>query len=263
MRVLRARRRRGARPDALGQRRAGRRVPRPGDDHAVHPRDLRGRRSTCPRRVSSTRRCSPTISTPSSTATASCGVRRSSKARSGRRRIAFVEAPGGIRLEFMEQLEPAPRRPMTFTPYDRPVRAAFVGLGRIYDLNVRAYVDNPDVEVVALVDPSEERREAAPARLARSARRSPRPPSSRRAASRSMPSRRCCRSRCTSTASSSCSTTGGTSTCRSRCATTSPSAERMLDAAPRQRPGAAGHGELPVLRAAAEAQGHRRVRRAR
>lgn len=47
---------------------------------------------------------------------------------------------------------------MSFTPYDRPVRAAFVGLGRIYDLNVRAYVDNPDVEVVALVDPSEERR---------------------------------------------------------------------------------------------------------
>ena len=47
---------------------------------------------------------------------------------------------------------------MTFTPYERPVRAAFVGLGRIYDLNVRAYLDNPDVEVVALVDPSEERR---------------------------------------------------------------------------------------------------------
>ncbi len=47
---------------------------------------------------------------------------------------------------------------MTFSPYDRPVRAAFVGLGRIYDLNMRAYVDNPDVEVVALVDPSEERR---------------------------------------------------------------------------------------------------------
>ena len=47
---------------------------------------------------------------------------------------------------------------MTFQPYDRPVRAAFVGLGRIYDLNVRGYLDNPDVEVVALVDPSEERR---------------------------------------------------------------------------------------------------------
>jgi len=47
---------------------------------------------------------------------------------------------------------------MIFTPFDRPVRAAFVGLGRIYDLNMRAYVDNPDVEVVALVDPSEERR---------------------------------------------------------------------------------------------------------
>ena len=46
----------------------------------------------------------------------------------------------------------------TFVPYDRPVRAAFVGLGRIYDLNVRAYAGNPDVEVVALVDPSDERR---------------------------------------------------------------------------------------------------------
>jgi predicted dehydrogenase len=47
---------------------------------------------------------------------------------------------------------------VTFTPLDRPVRAAFVGLGRIYDLNVRGYLDNPDVEVVGLVDPSEERR---------------------------------------------------------------------------------------------------------
>jgi predicted dehydrogenase len=53
-----------------------------------------------------------------------------------------------------------PRRPIvvTFQPYDRPVRAAFIGLGRIYDLNVLGYIDNPDVEVVALVDPSEERR---------------------------------------------------------------------------------------------------------
>ena len=48
---------------------------------------------------------------------------------------------------------------MTFTPYDRPARAAFVGLGRIYDLNVRAYLDNPDVDVVALVDPDEARRQ--------------------------------------------------------------------------------------------------------
>ncbi len=47
---------------------------------------------------------------------------------------------------------------MTFVPYDRPVRAAFIGLGRIYDLNVRAYAGNPDVEVVALVDPSPDRR---------------------------------------------------------------------------------------------------------
>jgi predicted dehydrogenase len=47
---------------------------------------------------------------------------------------------------------------MSFVPYNRPVRAAFVGLGRIYDLNVRAYFDNPDVEVVALVDPDETRR---------------------------------------------------------------------------------------------------------
>ena len=55
---------------------------------------------------------------------------------------------------------------MSFTPYDRPVRAAFIGLGRIYDLNVRAYLDNPDVEVVALVDPSEERRAERAGRLA-------------------------------------------------------------------------------------------------
>jgi predicted dehydrogenase len=47
---------------------------------------------------------------------------------------------------------------LTFAPYDRPVRAAFIGLGRIYDLNVCAYAGNPDVEVVALVDPDEERR---------------------------------------------------------------------------------------------------------
>ena len=47
---------------------------------------------------------------------------------------------------------------MTFLPYDRPVRTAFIGLGRIYDLNVRAYTGNPDTDVVALVDPHPERR---------------------------------------------------------------------------------------------------------
>lgn len=45
-----------------------------------------------------------------------------------------------------------------FSPFDRPVRAAIVGLGRIYDLNSLAYRDNEDVEVVALVDPSAQRR---------------------------------------------------------------------------------------------------------
>jgi predicted dehydrogenase len=48
--------------------------------------------------------------------------------------------------------------PTSFTPIDRPVRAAFVGLGRIYDLNVRGYLDNDDVQVVAIVDPSQDRR---------------------------------------------------------------------------------------------------------
>jgi predicted dehydrogenase len=47
---------------------------------------------------------------------------------------------------------------VTFTPYDRPVRAAVVGLGRIYDLNILGYRDNADVDVVALVDPDPERR---------------------------------------------------------------------------------------------------------
>jgi predicted dehydrogenase len=44
-----------------------------------------------------------------------------------------------------------------FVPYDRPVRSAFVGLGRIYDLNKLGYVQNDDVEVVALVEPNEDR----------------------------------------------------------------------------------------------------------
>jgi predicted dehydrogenase len=46
----------------------------------------------------------------------------------------------------------------SFAPIDRPVRTAIVGLGRVYELNVRAYVDNPDAVIVALVDPNESRR---------------------------------------------------------------------------------------------------------
>jgi predicted dehydrogenase len=48
--------------------------------------------------------------------------------------------------------------PATFIPIENPVRIAIIGLGRVYDLNVRAYGDNADAEVVALVDPSDERR---------------------------------------------------------------------------------------------------------
>ena len=48
--------------------------------------------------------------------------------------------------------------PTSFAPFDRPIRAAFIGLGRVYDLNVRGYVDNDDVEVVAIVDPSGQQR---------------------------------------------------------------------------------------------------------
>ncbi len=44
------------------------------------------------------------------------------------------------------------------TPIERPVRCAIIGLGRVYELNVRAYVDNPDARVVAIVDPSDDRR---------------------------------------------------------------------------------------------------------
>jgi predicted dehydrogenase len=47
---------------------------------------------------------------------------------------------------------------VAFTPIDRPVRTAIIGLGRVFDLNVRAYVDNPDAEIVAIVDTSELRR---------------------------------------------------------------------------------------------------------
>ena len=37
---------------------------------------------------------------------------------------------------------------MSFTPYDRPVRSAFVGLGRIYDLKVRGLLVRRDIGTV-------------------------------------------------------------------------------------------------------------------
>lgn len=43
-------------------------------------------------------------------------------------------------------------------PVRAPVRVAIVGLGRVYDLNARAYAGNPDASVVAVVDPHGERR---------------------------------------------------------------------------------------------------------
>ncbi|HEV3213418.1 MAG TPA: Gfo/Idh/MocA family oxidoreductase [Acidimicrobiales bacterium] len=52
----------------------------------------------------------------------------------------------------------APARDSGGLVVGRPVRVAVVGLGRVFDLNARAFVDHPDVEVVALVDPREERR---------------------------------------------------------------------------------------------------------
>jgi predicted dehydrogenase len=44
------------------------------------------------------------------------------------------------------------------TPLGRPARVAFVGLGKIFELDARGYYANPDCEVVALVDPREEAR---------------------------------------------------------------------------------------------------------
>jgi predicted dehydrogenase len=41
---------------------------------------------------------------------------------------------------------------------NRPIRVAVIGLGRIYDLNILAYRDNPDADVVALVDTDANRR---------------------------------------------------------------------------------------------------------
>ncbi len=49
-------------------------------------------------------RCSPTTSTPSSRVTTVVWGPAVVEGTFGTRRIAFVDAPGGIRLEFMEQL---------------------------------------------------------------------------------------------------------------------------------------------------------------
>jgi predicted dehydrogenase len=55
----------------------------------------------------------------------------------------------------MDSPDPHPH----LTPIERPVRVAIIGLGRVYELNIRAYLNNPDAEVVALVDVSDERRQ--------------------------------------------------------------------------------------------------------
>jgi len=46
----------------------------------------------------------------------------------------------------------------TFPPVDHRVRTAIIGLGRVYELNIRAYLDNDDAQVAAIVDSSEGRR---------------------------------------------------------------------------------------------------------
>ncbi len=136
---------------------------------------------------------------------------------------------------------------------DGPTRSAprSSASAAIYDLNVLAYRDNPDVEVVALVDPSEERGCSAPVtsrarrlRLRRRARRERRRRRRRRGARADRPARRRCRR-------ARCWRTAGTSTSRSPCASTSTRRTRMLQAAARRGRVPPRDGELPLLRAAA------------
>src|SRR4029077_9549908 len=95
----------------------------------------------------------PNLGQVSGTGIWSCGTRRAVT-------VSLVVAPSLDPPTTLLQKRPNRKQNklMPFQPYDRPVRAAFIGLGRIYDLNVRAYLDNPDVEVVALVDPDGDRR---------------------------------------------------------------------------------------------------------
>ena len=69
--------------------------------------------------------------------------------RTGRRRDRLNNAP--------IPLDVARPTPSDSAALDQPVRCAIIGLGRIFDLNVLAYVDNPDARIVALVDPHAER----------------------------------------------------------------------------------------------------------
>jgi len=48
---------------------------------------------------------------------------------------------------------------VTHVPARQGIRVAFIGLGRIFDLNKLAYLNRDDVDVVALVDPDPARRE--------------------------------------------------------------------------------------------------------
>ena len=202
--VLPRRRRRGPRPDGVGRRRAGRRVPRPGDDHAVHPGDLRGRGRRCPTEGF----LHPALFTDDLDAeldghTVVWGPEIVEGA-FGRRRIAFVDAPGGIRLEFMEQLAPARRSSVSDARELHAVRPS--GARRVRR-------PRPDLRPQRARVPRQRRRRgrraggpgrgaprAAPGRLARRGDVRDRWRSSRRAASRSTRSRRSCRSRCTRTA---------------------------------------------------------------
>ena len=98
---------RGAGPDALEQCRTSGRVPRTGDDHVVHPRIYEDSIE-----LPSEGFLHPALFTDDLDAeleghTVIWGPAVVEGA-FGKRRIAFVDAPGGMRLEFMEQLESPP-----------------------------------------------------------------------------------------------------------------------------------------------------------